>query len=102
MEAIGAAMLERLHTCPVGRNHALVGEADTMHEAIELELDAPPSSPSPSPVVGIRRVTELAMELCADGRQRGGAATATRVRGRRRVRCVRAGGRGQPGRVRRQ
>ena len=86
-------MLERLHACPLGRNRALVGEADAAHEAIELELDAPPSSPSPSPVVGIRRVTELAMELCADGRRRGGAAAAARVRGSRRVRRARAGGR---------
>ena len=71
-EAIGAAMLERLHACPLGQNRVLVGEADATHEAIELELDASPSSPSPSPVVSIRRVTEMAMELCADGHRRGG------------------------------
>ena len=77
MEAIGAAMLERLHACPLGRNHALVREADAGHEAIELELDVPPFSPSP--LVSIRRVTELAIELCVDGHHRGGVAAAARV-----------------------
>ncbi|XP_066353929.1 E3 ubiquitin-protein ligase PUB23-like [Miscanthus floridulus] len=73
-----SALRVLLHACPLGRNRALVVDAGAAHEAIELELDAPPlSSSSPAPASaggGGRRVTELAMALlaelcaCADGR----------------------------------
>ncbi|KAL6642300.1 hypothetical protein ACP70R_020481 [Stipagrostis hirtigluma subsp. patula] len=72
--ATRAALRGLLHACPVGRNRALAVEAGAAHEAIELELDAPPPSSSPCPGSGGRRVTELVMALlaelcqCADGR----------------------------------
>ncbi|CAN6330614.1 unnamed protein product [Urochloa humidicola] len=65
--ATRSALRALLHACPVGRNRALAVEAGAAHEAIELELDAPPPPSS-------RRATELAMALlaelcaCADGR----------------------------------
>ncbi|RLM98920.1 E3 ubiquitin-protein ligase PUB23-like [Panicum miliaceum] len=67
--ATRSALRALLHACPVGRNRALIVEAGAAHEAIELELDAPPP-----PAAGGRRATELAMALlaelcaCADGR----------------------------------
>jgi len=67
--ATRSALRALLHACPVGRNRALIVEAGAAHEAIELELDAPPPS-----AAGGRRATELAMALlaelcaCADGR----------------------------------
>ncbi|CAL4904101.1 unnamed protein product [Urochloa decumbens] len=69
--ATRSALRALLHACPVGRNRALVVEAGAAHEAIELLLDAPPSSAGAG---GGRRATELAMALlaelcaCADGR----------------------------------
>ncbi|RLN29180.1 E3 ubiquitin-protein ligase PUB23-like [Panicum miliaceum] len=68
--ATRSALRALLHACPVGRNRPLIVEAGAAHEAIELELDAPP----PSSAAGSRRATELAMALlaelcaCADGR----------------------------------
>ncbi|KAF8726238.1 hypothetical protein HU200_019694 [Digitaria exilis] len=65
--ATRSALRVLLHACPVGRNRALAVEAGAAHEAIELDLDAPPAS-------GVRRETELAMAVlaelcaCADGR----------------------------------
>lgn len=35
-----------LYSCPLGWNHMLVMDAGATHEAIELELDDAPSSPS--------------------------------------------------------
>ncbi|OEL36432.1 E3 ubiquitin-protein ligase PUB23 [Dichanthelium oligosanthes] len=70
--ATRSALGALLHACPVGRNRALIVEAGAAHEAIELELDAPP--PSAGSAAGGRRATELAMALlaelcaCADGR----------------------------------
>ncbi|CAN6344483.1 unnamed protein product [Urochloa humidicola] len=67
--ATRSALRVLLHACPMGRNRALAVEAGAAHEAIELELDAPPP-----PSAGGRRATELVMALlaelcaCADGR----------------------------------
>ncbi|CAN6349046.1 unnamed protein product [Urochloa humidicola] len=71
--ATRAALRVLLHACPVGRNRALAVEAGAAHEAIELELDAPPSAGGGGGGGG-RRAAELAMALlaelcaCADGR----------------------------------
>ncbi|KAF8657887.1 hypothetical protein HU200_059697 [Digitaria exilis] len=70
--ATRSALRVLLHACPVGRNRALAVEAGAAHEAIELELDAPPSSSTTAS--GGRRETELGMAVlaelcaCADGR----------------------------------
>ncbi|CAD6268343.1 unnamed protein product [Miscanthus lutarioriparius] len=73
--ATRSALRVLLHACTLGRNRALVVDAGAAHEAIQLELDAPPSSSAPAHAGGVsRRVTELAMALlaelcaCADGR----------------------------------